>query len=129
LPFEVVRGKALRLAGKLDEAEPILRRLIHDHPNDAQVMLEYAQLLYDRGDEASLIEAVRYFDRLITGLESPYPQAWWVAWMRRLQINDRLGERTQDIPVRVRQLRMTDPDLGGPMTRYELERLERKHAG
>ncbi|GAB4190451.1 MAG: hypothetical protein Kow00105_04760 [Phycisphaeraceae bacterium] len=129
LPFEVVRGKALRLAGKLDEAEPILRRLIHDFPNDAQVMLEYAQLLYDRGDEASLIESVRYFDRLITGLESPYPKAWWLAWMRRLQINDRLGERTEDIPLRVRQLRMTDPDLGGPMTRYELERLERKHAG
>lgn len=128
MPFEVIRAKTLRLSGDTGRAYPILAKLINDYPNDAQVMLEYAQVLYDRGDEDSLIEAVRYYDRLITGLGPPYPKQWWIAWMRRLQINDKLNEGTQDIPLRVRQLRMTDPDLGGPITKLELERLEHKHS-
>lgn len=127
MPFEVIRAKTLRLSGRSDEAFPILGRLILDYPNDAQVMIEYAQVLYDKGDDDSLIEAVRYYDRLITGLGAPYPSSWWTAWMRRLQINDRLGEGTGEIPLRVRQLRMTNPDLGGPITKRELERLEQKH--
>lgn len=128
MPFEVIRAKTLRLSGDLEQAYPILNKLVNDYPNDAQVMLEYAQVLYDRGDEDSLVEAVRYYDRLITGLGAPYPKEWWTAWMRRLQINDRLGEGTQEIPLRVRQLRMTAPDLGGPITKLELERLEHKYS-
>ncbi len=128
LPFEVIRAKTLRLSGQIDPAVDILSRLIQDHPQDAQVMLEYAQALYDRGDEDSLIEAVRWYDRLITGLGQPFPKEWWIAWMRRLQINDRLNEGTAEIPLRVRQLRMTDPDLGGPVTRQELQRLEYKYS-
>jgi len=42
-----------------------------------------------------------------------------------LQINDKLGEGTEEIPLRVRQLRMTNPELGSPITKMELERLER----
>lgn len=128
MPFEVIRAKTLRLSGDTDKAYPILAKLVNDYPNDAQVMLEYAQVLYARGDEDSLVEAVRYCDRLITGLGAPYPKEWWTAWMRRLQINDRLNEGTAEIPLRVRQLRMTDPDLGGPVTKLELERLEHKHS-
>jgi hypothetical protein len=128
MPFELIRAKTLRLSGRTEPAAQILGRLVVDFPNDAQVMLEYAQVLYDRGDEDSLVEAVRYYDRLITGLGQPFPREWWVAWMRRLQINDRLNEGTEEIPLRVRQLRMTDPSLGGPLTKLELERLEHKHS-
>lgn len=128
MPFEVIRAKMLRLSGQTESAADILSRLIHDFPSDAQVMLEYAQVLYAKGDTDSLIESVRFLDRLITGLGQPYPREWWVAWMRRLQINDQLQEGTADIPLRVRQLRMTDPSLGGPVTKRELERLEFKYA-
>ncbi len=128
MPFEVIRAKTLRLSGQVGPADEILSRLINDFPNDAQVMIEHAQNLYDRGDDGSLIQAVRYYDRLITGLGQPFPKEWWIAWMRRLQINDRLNEGTEEIPLRVRQLRMTDPDLGGPVTRQELERLEHKYS-
>lgn len=127
MPFEVIRAKTLRLSGQVDQAYPIVSRLVVDYPNDAEVMLEYAQVLYEKGDDESLVEAVRYYDRLITGLGAPYPPSWWTAWMRRLQINDKLGEGTEEIPLRVRQLRMSDPGLGGPVTKLELERLERKH--
>ncbi|MEZ6193356.1 MAG: hypothetical protein R3C45_18960 [Phycisphaerales bacterium] len=128
MPFAVIRAKTLRLSGDTDKAYPILAKLVNDYPNDAQVMLEYAQVLYARGDEDSLVEAVRFCDRLITGLGAPYPKEWWIAWMRRLQINDKLNEGTAEIPLRVRQLRMTDPDLGGPVTKLELERLEHVHS-
>jgi tetratricopeptide (TPR) repeat protein len=127
MPFEVIRAKTLRLAGENEAAHAILGRLVTEFPNDVQVMLEYAEVLYQKGGDDSLVEAVRYYDRLITGLTPPYPSAWWTAWMRRLQINDRLGEGTEDIPLRVRQLRMTHPDLGGPVSRTELGRLEQKH--
>jgi tetratricopeptide (TPR) repeat protein len=128
MPFEVIRAKTLRLSGQVEPAAELLGGLIREFPDDVQVMLEYAQALYDRGDEDSLIEAVRYYDRLITGLGQPFPHEWWVAWMRRLQINDRLNEGTAEIPLRVRQLRMTDPNLGGPVTKQELERLEFKYS-
>ncbi len=128
MPFEVIRAKTLRLSGQVEPAGELLARLVHDFPDDAQVMLEFAHVLYEKGDEDSLVEAVRYLDRLITGLGQPFPREWWVAWMRRLQINDRLNEGTAEIPLRVRQLRMTDPNLGGPVTKQELERLEFKHA-
>ena len=127
MPFQVIRAKTLRMTGDLDGAYAILAKLVHDYPNDAQVMVEYAEVLYQKGDEDSLVEAVRYYDRLITGLGAPYPPEWWTAWMRRLQINDRLGEGTDDIPLRVQQLQMTDPDLGGPVTKLELKRLEQKY--
>jgi hypothetical protein len=128
MPFEMLRARTLRLSGQLEPAAEILGRLVNDFPNDAQIMTEYAQMLYDRGDDDSLVEAVRYYDRLITGLGQPFPREWWVAWMRRLQINDLLGEGTEEIPLRVRQLRMTDPNLGGPLTKQELERLEHKYS-
>jgi len=128
MPFELIRARTLRLSGRVVPAVGILRGLVDDYPHDAQVVLEYAQALYDLGDEDSLIEAVRYYDRLITGLDQPFPKEWWIAWMRRLQINDRLNEQTDEIPLRVRQLRLTDPDLGGPVTKQELERLEYIHS-
>jgi predicted Zn-dependent protease len=128
MPFEVIRGKTLRMSGQIDQAYAILSPLVNEFPNDAQVMIEYAQVLYARGDEDSLVEAVRYYDRLITGLGAPYPKEWWTAWVRRLQVNDLLNEGTEEIPLRVRQLRMTDPDLGGPVTKLELERLEHKYS-
>ena len=128
LPFELARAKMLRLSGALKEAGEILTRLIGQYPRDAQVMLEYAEVLFARGDADSLEQAVSYYDQLITGLSQPYPRAWWVAWMRRLQINDKFGEQTEEIPLRVRQLRLTDPDLGGPVTKQELERLEHVHS-
>ena len=47
--------------------------------------------------------------------------------MRRLQIMDARDEFTQDIPLTVRQLELTDPNLGGEPYKSRLTRLKIKH--
>ncbi len=128
LAFRLIQSKSLRLAGETDQALEVLRPLIAAFPDDAAVMSEYADTLFDVGDEASLINAAGYYDRLINGLGQPYPPEWWNAWLKRLTINDRLGENTEDIPLRVRQLQLTDPNLGGPAFKRGFDALEAKHS-
>ena len=127
LPFELIHAKSLRLVGETRQATDITQRLIDTFPDDPDVMFSHAESLFTSDDRETLIRATRLYDRLIQGLPAPYPPLWWNAWMRRLQINDRLDEGTADIPLRVRQLKRTDPDLGGPRYREVLERLAEKH--
>jgi hypothetical protein len=86
----------------------------------------------DDDGRRSLIAAADVLDTILTGVQpddqGTYPSEWWHAWTRRLRINDILGEGTQDIPFRVRQLRLTDPMLGGEPFRTQLQRLENKYA-
>lgn len=130
LPFELIRAKVLRLAGQGIQAVGFLEPLIKAHPDDASVIHQYAESLFSVGDEQSLTLAAHHYDRLIQGLAPPPapPDIWWNAWMRRLQINDRLEHDTVVITTRVRQLETTDANLGGPRYRDEFERLAQKHA-
>ena len=96
-------------------------------------MHNLAESLFVKGDDQSLINAGnQYYDTLISGLESEdEPQLkriWWNAWMRRLQISDKLNQGTDVIALRVRQLEVRDPSLGGEPFRSEMKRLELKHA-
>lgn len=139
LPFDLMSIRAARLSGEPARAVELLEPVFEKFGDDAGVIAEYANALFalgvqqiqagDRGDgEANLIAAAGQYDRLIGGLSEPYPPDYWNAWAKRLSVNDALGENTDDIPFRVRQLRLTDPSLGGPVYRAELERLEQKHA-
>jgi hypothetical protein len=113
-------GNDLALLDALGEThfEAALRQWDQDRP------LSESQL-------SSLIESADYYDRILGGVEpdddGTYPNQWWNAWMQRLRINDILNEGTQDIPLRVKQLRLTDPNLGGEPYKSELERLENKY--
>ena len=128
LPFELILVRSLRLAGRADEAHDRMAPLVRQFDGDADVISEYAETLFLRGDRDSMVEAATYFDQLILGLQPPYPDLWWNAWMRRLQINDQLGEGTEQITVRVRALRFTDPNLGGPRFRRAFQELEARHS-
>lgn len=78
-----------------------------------------------------LIESAKWYDTILSGVQPDatggYPPLWWNAWMRRLQVSDILDTGTEDISLRVRQLRLTDPELGGQPYKGELIRLENKH--
>lgn len=126
--YELLRGRARRWAGHADQAVRILSPLVQASPDDAQLLHALAGALIEVGDESSLVQAAKHCDRIITGLGPPYPPLWWQAWVWRLRINSQLGQNTRDIPLRVRQLRLTDPELGGPPYRQALEELERRHA-
>lgn len=128
LAYRLIQARARRLADEPGEAVQLLEPMMERFSNDASLINEYAEALYARGDEASLRQAAQQYDKLIQGLRSPYPEAWWNAWMRRLQINDQLGQAVGDIPLRVRQLKRTDPELGGSPYRETLQALHDKHA-
>lgn len=139
LPFDLMSIRAARLAGEPGRAVDMLGPVFNNFGDDAGVISEYANALFALGmqqiqagdrdsGETNLIAAAGQYDRLIGGLGEPYPPDYWNAWAKRLSINDALGENTEDIPFRVRQLRLTDPNLGGPVFRTELEKLEQKHA-
>ncbi|MFA9477339.1 hypothetical protein ACERK3_03410 [Phycisphaerales bacterium AB-hyl4] len=127
LPFELVQAKALRLADRPGKAVTLLAPRVETFGSNAPLLHEYAEALYAAGGNDTLRTAAGIYDRLIRGLEPPEP-LWWNAWMRRLQINHRLGVDTQAIPLRVRQLRLRDENLGGARFRPTLESLETRHA-
>lgn len=128
LPFRLIRAKSLRLAGDARGATEITSQLVREFPDDAEVLSQHAEALFAIGDPNTMVEAAAYFDKLIAGLPEPYPPMYWNAWVRRLQIMDRLDQNVVDIPLRVRVLKMKDPTLGGPRYAQELERLANEHA-
>ncbi len=128
LPFKLLLAKAMRMAGKAQGALDILEPLLAQSTDDIDLIHNTAETLFAVGDQPSLIEAASMYDRLISGLSPPYPPMWWNAWMRRLQVMDRLNQSASDIPLRVRALGFTDPNLGGEPYRSEFKRLELKHS-
>lgn len=128
LPYELIQSESLRLAGQPQEAVAITTRLASAFPQDADVLTHHADALFALGTDEALVQAATFYDRVISGLQPPYPDAWWNAWLKRLQIIDQLGGAVGDIPLRVRQLQATDPNLGGPRFKSSFERLMEKHS-
>lgn len=131
LPYQLVLSRSRRMAGQATQALEITNDFVNEFGQNANVMHEHAENLYAEGSENNLAAAAGLYDRLITGLpagERGYPREWWNAWMRRLQINDRMNQNVAEIPLRVRQLKLTDPELGGNPFKETLERLSEKHA-
>ncbi|MFP4222593.1 MAG: hypothetical protein ACLFVN_00825 [Phycisphaeraceae bacterium] len=127
--IRLIQARSLRLAGRAGKAMEVLEPLRGAGEDDPAVLHEAAETLFARGDPQSLTEAVTLYDRLIRGLGEERGERWWNAWLRRLQIMDRLDASTGDIPRRIEQLRLLDPDLGGPAYRAGFERLAEKHRG
>ena len=149
--FRIVEAKAKTVAGMPDAAVETLNQ-IRQQPqfaNDLTLLDALAdahfqagvrhrdrqsvdgQSVVDDRQRGSLIASANVLNMILNGVEpyddGKYPAEWWQAWVKRLQINDILGQDTQDIPFRIKQLRLTDPMLGGEPFRSQLQRLENKH--
>jgi tetratricopeptide (TPR) repeat protein len=128
LAYRLVHIKALRLAGHVDEAMKLIGPLVAEHRDDAGVIHQAGETRLALGGRDNLISAAKHFDRIIRSYRRPpFPDIWWNAWMRRLEIVVELKENTGDIPLRVRRLRALDPKLGGQRYRNALQLLERQH--
>jgi len=129
VPYKLILAKAMVLAGKSDGALGLLKPLLENN-GDAPILIDAtAEALFVKGDRASLVEAAGLYDRLIGGLPRPHPPMWWKAWLRRLQIIEKIGDEwVKDIPLRVRALEREDPTLGGELYRPEFKRLELKYS-
>ncbi len=128
VPYKLMLSRAMRLSGQAKGALDILEPLLAQTPGDTDLIYNMGETLFEMGGEQSLIQAAEYYDRLIGGLGPPYPPVWWGSWVRRLQIMDQLNASVADIPLRVRALELTDPNLGGEPYRTEFKRLQTKHA-
>ena len=130
LPFRLRVIKTMRLGGDPAGALEALQPLLEDATfrEDAEVVHHAGEIYYALGGRENHIKASRYYRMIITSFgQPPFPPMYWNAWMRWFQILDQLGEQTGDIPLRVRVLRRTDPQLGGTRFRREMERLENKY--
>jgi hypothetical protein len=131
VPYQLILAKSMRLAGNAKEAVPYMKVLLTDYPEDADVMNEAAEAMFALGGKDNLLASSDLYKRLIGGLQAneagAYPRAYWNAWMRWFQILDQLKESTADIPLRVRQLQMSDPNLGGEPFKSVMLKLSAKY--
>jgi len=130
-PFKISVAKAKLLTGDPDGALELIQPLSEQFPDEVDLLLIYGDALMQAGGQENLIAAARNYDRIISGIQpdanGQYPEVYWRAWVQRLTISDRLNQGTEDIPLRVRQLKLYDPALGGEPYKSELERLAAKH--
>jgi len=130
VPYRLLLARSMRLEGKADEALAVVRPLIQDYPDDADVMHETAETLFAVGTKDAMIEAGSLYSALIQGLAADesgkYPPRYFNAWMRFFQIREKMNEGTQDIALTIRQLEMTDPNLGGEPYKSEMIRMRGK---
>jgi len=131
LPYHLVVLKSLRIAGRPDEALAYLgdTGLAAGFPNHADVLLERARVLAGSGDPERLREARPLLNRLIKALTEPYPDAYWQAWITRMEVSLALDEGVDQLPRRVRLLESRHPDLGGAATAAKLRALAAEAAG
>ncbi len=130
VPYRLLLARSSRLAGAPAEGLAQLRPLMKQYAEDADVIFETAETLFAVADETSMIEAVNLYTGLIEGLptndDGSHPPRYFAAWMRYFQICEKLKQNTDDIPLTVRQLELTDPNLGGEPYRTELIRLRHR---
>jgi hypothetical protein len=116
----------------VDEALAILEPLMANYGGEAQVIHEMAETYFAEGTDDSLLRAGQLYSQITQGLrpdsDGRYPSLFFQAWMRFMQVCDRLDQFTDQIPLTVAQLKQTDPNLGGEPYKSELERLSTKHA-
>lgn len=129
----LIEAQAYRLAGQAELAIERLRPVRERNPDYAPVIHNLAEAYFQRAQGDDLItNAAPLYNTLINSLpkeeDGSYGWMYWNAWMRRLQINDRLNQATDDIVFRVRQLELVDPELGGEPYKSELQRLKNKYS-
>ena len=144
--WRLAQAQGHTVVGQFDEAIRILHQIrqIESLKHDLEVLDALAEASFQAAASALgedrppdlraqklLVESATLYGSIIEGLKpeanGTYPPRWWHAWMRRLAISDLAGHDTQQIPLAVRQLRFSDPNLGGQPYRSELERLGNKH--
>ncbi len=140
LAYDLPYVKSLRLAGRPADALQFLksRNILDTFGDDLAVLESAGETYYALGveerreavstryrlkDDAMARAAIPLFDRIITGLRPPYSESYWNAWLRRLALNVALGIEPEKVPLRIRQLEASHPDLGGPAFKARFERL------
>ncbi|MCC7192500.1 MAG: hypothetical protein IT444_06920 [Phycisphaeraceae bacterium] len=128
LPAQLTYVKSLLMAGRPGEALTIVTPLEKQFPKEARAILYKSDAIFDSGDKSRLVEAARGYSMIVKDIKPDkggvYPPIWWGAMLRRLQINLKLEENVEDVPVRIQALRLRDPNLGGDLFKNDYETLD-----
>ena len=118
-------------AGQPDQArsrfEPLMPASLESvdrlPPQSLRVVVGYAESLYQRGD---LVEALRVFNKLATGLAPDEPLRWQ-SLLRDLQCRTALEHPPEGIIKVIQQQSFLYPDLGGERQAAEFQKLRREN--
>ena len=135
LAYELPYLRALRSAGRPTDALVYAEeaRLSERFPNELAVLRELMEAAYAAGirepadstatfevaDPATAEQAAALASRLVSGLTPDAADAtprdtYWLAWSRLLAVALARGEAPSEVGLRLRQLEVSDPALGGP---------------
>jgi hypothetical protein len=153
----LVFARALLNNNEVEQAETIVKPLLElkDKEIERQGQLQYtgAMIYYrlaldsvktDRSDKAKQAalamldkEVFKRLSKLIGNItQVPKPDLFWQSWLLTLQTagamydmdNTKYAEYKKLIPQKIKALRGTDPNLGGPRFKEEFERLSSKYS-
>jgi len=143
--YRLIKVRSSLLTGKIDDAVKVLQPLINADPSEPRVIYLQGEVLFSKGDRASLIQALGVYDKItsdeatravkLTADMAPavrqqrdiLNRIWWQSWLRALQIYDKLNEQVALIPRLVAQLEGQYPELGGPALKPKFQQLANKH--
>lgn len=134
LPYQVLHGETLRLAGRADDALELLDPLVQRYPTDASVLFQHGEALFalgmERSDPQLLSRALRAFGPLSRSnlYPRPLPDMFWVSNLRIIQVMDAREDDSTDILLRIRRLEQIDDNLGGNALQRDFNTLRAKHS-
>ncbi len=117
----LVRARALRLAGKTQEALTLFAQIRRQSPKNLDATLGIAEILTAQNDPKALDQAVRYWSDAADLVPVGSP-AWWDAKERVVEIYVRADRRDQARKM-LRTLWLTRADASDPNRRARWERL------
>ena len=117
----LVRARALRLAGKTQEALTLFAQIRRQNPKNLDATLGIAEILTAQNDSKALDQAVRYWSDAADLVPAGSP-AWWDAKERVVEIYVRSDRREQARKM-LQTLWLTRSDKSDPNRRARWERL------
>ena len=117
----LVRARALRLAGKTQEALTLFAQIRRQNPKNLDATLGIAKILTAQNDAKALDQAVRYWSDAADLVPAGSP-AWWDAKERVVEIYVKTNRREQARKM-LQTLWLTRSDKSDPNRRARWERL------
>ncbi len=118
---------AYELSGEFAAALTEYERLLVQHPNLLALLLGKAECLYRLGSESQLAEAIQLYKRIGASERDHNSPTYWQSQLRMLQILDAVGQNTEQIAPRIKQLEQRDPAFGGTRWQAEFYALRRTY--
>ncbi len=135
--YRAIYVQSLILSESWTAAEKALKPLVDEFPEEPRVIYYQGEVLFNATNadgspnRDKVKQSVYLYDKLTKAIKPEdgelQKELWWNAWLRRLQIHDKLNVHTDSIPDLIGQLKFQYGDLGGPAMERRLRTLRLKY--